>query len=156
MRDIGAAAQRGQGVALIHDVINRFGKVTGPKGEVLFSYDANRVNRFIWKVVRGLYMLDVGGVLPQEPPAGIHLVNPRRTPEELEAIGWFPQVRNTEPLGRYGRVFDYKWIGWKDGEIRGHAIAMMFWDELIAALLFHDPRCRCGACDQWQGRVENA
>jgi len=48
-------------------------------------------------------------------------------------------------------VFDYNWLGWKDGAVRGHAIATMFWDELIAALLFHDPRCACGECDDWKG-----
>jgi hypothetical protein len=92
------------------------------------------VNRFLWKVVRGLYALDVGGVLPQEPPAGIRLVNPRRVPDELEQIPWFPSVRDTGPLGRYGMVFDYKWLGWKDGSLRGHAVAMLFWDRSL-------PRC---------------
>src|SRR5437762_3447155 len=101
----------------------------------MFSYDTNRVNRFIWKVCRGLHALEtLGGVLPQDPPAGIELVNPRTVREDLEKITWFPQVRDTAPMGLYGRVFDYKWLCWKDGNLRGHAVAINMWDGLVAAL----------------------
>ena len=73
-------------------------------------------------------------------------MDPKEPKEALDLIGWFPTVRDTEPLATYGRVFDYKWIGWKDGELRSHAVSMLFWDGLIAASLFHDPRCRCATC----------
>jgi hypothetical protein len=150
VRDIAEKAQRGEGVGLIRDVINRFGKVTGPDGQVLFSYDTNRVNRLLWKVVRGIYMLEQGGALPAQPPSGIELINPQNTPEHLQAIPWFRYVRDTAPMGRYGRVFDYKWLGWKDGDLRGHAVALNFWDGLLATVLFHDPACECGQCAAWQ------
>src|SRR5207253_334937 len=120
----------------------------GPNGEMLFEYDPNRVNRFLWKVARGLYTLDTSGLLPSTPPDGIELVSPRTEAEKLP--GWFPQARNTEPLGRYGRVFDYKWIGWVDAGIRGHALAMNFWDGLVATMVFHDVRCACGQCEDWK------
>jgi len=125
MKDIGASLRAGSGVGLFRDVINRFGKVVGPKGEVLFEYDPNRVNRFLWKIARGLYALELGRILPQEPPVGIELVLPKTAAEQLAEIQWFPTVRDTEPLAQYGRVFDYKWIGWKDGDLRGHALAML-------------------------------
>jgi hypothetical protein len=54
MRDISNGVRRGEGVGLIRDVISRFGKVVGTGGELLFSYDTNRVNSFLWKVARGL------------------------------------------------------------------------------------------------------
>ena len=120
--------------------------MTGTNGEVLFSYDANRVNRFLWKVVRGIYMLDRGGVLPLQPPTGIELTNAQRTSGSVQAIPWFRYVRDTAPMGRYGKVFDYKWLGWKEGDLRGHAMAPNFWDGLLATLLFHDPTCECGKC----------
>jgi len=155
MKDIAAGARRGEGVGLIREVISRFGRVIGPNGQVLFSYDSNRVDQFLWKVVRGIFTLELGtnAVLPTKPPAGITLMRPKQTPDELQNLAWFPRVRDTEPMGRYGRVFDYKWLSWKDGNLRGHAFAMLFWDRLLAALLFHDPSCRCGNCDDWrQGR----
>jgi len=154
MRDIAEKARRGEGRGLIQDVINRFGKVVGLNGELLYSYDTNRVDAFLWKVVRGLYALELCGTLPEMPPDGIELMIPRQTPEKLDNLVWFPMVRNTEPMGRYGRVFDYKWLSWKDGGLRGHAFAMLFWDRLLGAMLFHDPTCECGNCDDWkQGRM---
>jgi hypothetical protein len=51
---------------------------------------------------------------------------------------WFPAVRDTEPMGAYGAVFDYKWLGWKDGDLRAHAFAMLFWDGLLVGILFHN------------------
>jgi len=95
-------------------------------------------------------MLELGTVLPKEPPSGIRLVAPRNAAEELREIKWFPAVRDTEPLARYGRVFDYKWLSWKDGELRGHAFALLFWDGLLATMLFHAPVCECGLCEDWK------
>ena len=73
------------------------------------------------------------------------LVPPGTSPTGLEGLDWFPAVRDTQPLAKYGAVFDYKWIGWKalDG-VRYNAIAMLFWDGLIVATFFHDPTCNCG------------
>jgi hypothetical protein len=144
--ELGEAARRGHGVGLLREVISRFGTIVGPRGEVLYSFDSARVNRFLWKLVRGLYHLELGAVLPENLQAPIHLISPATPVADLENLGWFPAVRDTEPLARYGGVFDYKWLGWKDDELRGHAFAMLFWDGLIAATLFHDPRCRCGSC----------
>jgi hypothetical protein len=146
MKDLGEAAAKGHGVGLLREVISRFGRIVGPNGEVLYEYDTARVHRFVWKVIRGLYYLDLDIVLPEAMRGEIHIVNPANVPEDLARIGWFPAVRDTAPLARYGTVFDYKWLGWKDGEVRGHAVSMLLWDGLIVASLFHDPACRCGHC----------
>src|SRR5258705_233226 len=83
---IAAGVRRGEGVGLLREVISRFWRVVGPNGQLLFSYDPNRVDRFLWKVVRGIFALELGtgAVLPVEPPSGITLMHPRQTPEELE------------------------------------------------------------------------
>jgi hypothetical protein len=154
MKDIGHQLRKGEGVRLFNDVISRFGTVTGPRGEITFSYDTGRVHAFLWKVVRGLYADELGTILPAVPPQGIQLISPLHIPEELSQIEWFRLVRNTAPLGTYGRVFDYKWLSWRAASLRGHAFAMMFWDGLLAAMLFHDPTCECGQCEDWkQGRI---
>jgi hypothetical protein len=137
--DLRDAAARGHGVGLLREVIGRFGRIVGPHGEVLYHYDTARVRRFVWKVVRGLYYLDRDDtVLPEQMRGEIHIVNPANPPEDLARIGWFAAVRDTEPLGRYGAIFDYKWLGWKDGDLRGHAVTMLLWDGLIIATLFHN------------------
>ena len=146
MNDLRQAALRGYERGLIRDVIGRFGQVTGSRGEVLFSYDHERTNRFIWKLVRGFYYLYLLRVLPESMMGQIVVVSATDPPHDLKRINWFSAVRDTESLAKYGRVFDYKWLCWKDGELRGHAFSMLFWDGLIAAALFHDPTCRCGTC----------
>ncbi len=148
MRDLKDAATKGHDHGLLRDVIGRFGRIVGPNGEVLYEYDTNRVKRFAWKVVRGLYYLELGGVLPEKTLGDIFIVNPVRPPDDLANLGWFATVRDIEPMGQYGAVFDYKWLGWKDGEIRAHAFAMLIWDGLIITTLFHDPRCDCATCIQ--------
>ena len=146
MNDLKNAALKGHGVGIIRDVVSRFERVQGPRGERTYSYDNGRTDRFLWKLIRGLYFLHLDCVLPENTIGEIHLVDPKQPPESIERLTWFPVVRDTEPLVVYGRVFDYKWIGWKDGSLRGHAVSMLFWDGLIAASLFHDPTCSCGTC----------
>ena len=146
MNDLKKAALKGHGVGLIRDVVSRFGRVQGPRGETMYSYDSARTDRFLWKLIRGLYFLHLECVLPEKAIGEIHLVGPKQPRDSIERLAWFPTVRDTEPLAVYGRVFDYKWIGWKDEGLRGHAVSILFWDGLIVASLFHDPTCSCGTC----------
>ena len=90
MKNLGDAARKGHGVGLYHEVISRFGQIVGSQGEVLYSYDRERIYRFICKLVRGLYCLGTGAVLPQDVQVATWLVNPVNPPDDLERIGWFP------------------------------------------------------------------
>ena len=87
--------------------------------------------------------------LPENWKFRMWLVQPGSPPTELEDLGWFPAVRDTQPLAKYDAVFDYKWIGWKASkDVRLNAMAMLFWEGLIVAAIFHDPACECGECHQ--------
>jgi hypothetical protein len=148
MGDIGRGVSQGHEVGLVKDVIGRFGRVEGPNGEVLYAYDANRARRVIWKIARGLYRQHLDRNLPEDRPLFVKLMDPARMEEAMRDLPWFHYVRDTAPLGRYGAVFDYKWICIvePDKGRRGHVMAMLFWDRLIVALLFHDPGCACEKC----------
>jgi hypothetical protein len=147
MEDLRRGVAKGHGVGLLKDVLRRFGTVLGPGGERTYDYDTVRVSRAIWKIVRGLYFLEVGAVLRADWSNQLTLMNPNNVPVEIANTPWFPAIRDTEPMGRYGRVFDYKWVGVIDGNRRGHALAMLFWDGLIVTARFHDPSCPCGECE---------
>ena len=71
MKDVTDAARKGHGVGLIREILGRFGKVQGPRGEMLYSFDGARTDRFFWKLIRGLYYLHLDIVLPAEsrPPS---------------------------------------------------------------------------------------
>jgi hypothetical protein len=149
VEDIRRAANRGFELRLIRDVLARFGAVEGPNGERLFAYDAPRVQRFIRKIVCGLYFLHLGRFLAPQRISVAEILDPRDMPREMTRHAWFPLVRDTLALGRYGAVFDYKWICLRDperGAARLNALALCFWDGLIAVALFHDPSCPCGDC----------
>jgi hypothetical protein len=110
-RDIRRGVEHGALVPLVKDTISRFSAVEGPRGERLFAWDGGRVERFLWKVTRGLYTLVDSRVLAEGTRKAIWLVPPGKNPTDLTALGWYPAVRDTPPLPRYGAVFDYKWIG---------------------------------------------
>ena len=145
MNDIHRGAAKGHLVGLIKDVLSRFGKIIGPTGERTSTWDSARVERALWKIFRGIYALESSTFLPEQWIHPMWLVPPHTDPSTLEGLAWFPAVRDTQPLAKYGAVFDYKWIGWKTSEnVRFHAMAMLFWDGLIVATIFHDPTCPCG------------
>jgi hypothetical protein len=145
-KDVQDAAGQGHDKGVLETVVNSFSQVVGAGGERLYSYDGSRVNRFAWKMMRGLYCLELEAVLPNETTGEILVVDPRSPADELATMGWFSAVRNTHSMATFPGVFDYKWLGWVDGAIRGHAVAMLFWNGLIIAMLFHDPTCACSIC----------
>jgi hypothetical protein len=151
--DIRRGVTKGQGIGLIKMILGQFGKVRTADGAMLFSLDANRANRAIWKIVRGLYTLETDRFLPDLSFLNIEIVPRSEADRRLPGHPWFELVRNTEGLGRHQAVFDYKWLGRyvQDGhvdvfECRGNFMALLFWDALIVLCMFHDPACRCHRC----------
>jgi hypothetical protein len=151
--DIRRGVAKGQGIGLIKTILGQFGKVRTADGAMLFALDANRANRAIWKIVRGLYTLETGRFLPDLSFLNIEIVPRSEADRRLPGHPWFEFVRNTEGLGRHQAVFDYKWLGRyvEDGHVdvfesRGNFMALLFWDALIVLCMFHDPACRCHRC----------
>jgi hypothetical protein len=151
--DIRRGVARGQGVGLIKTILGQFGKVPTSDGTMLFALDANRANRAIWKIVRGLYTLETGRFVPDLSYLNIEIVPRSEADETLPGHLWFESVRNTEGLGRHKAIFDYKWLGRyvDDGHVnvfesRGNFMALLFWDALIVLCMFHDTACRCHRC----------
>jgi hypothetical protein len=103
MEDIRRGVGRGHEVGLLKDVLRRFGKVQGSRGELVYEYDALRVRRFVWKVVRGIYYLHVGRVLPEDRPFSVDLLSPADMERAVRDFDWFHHVRDTEPMARYLR-----------------------------------------------------
>lgn len=129
--------------------VEEFGKIVGPGGERLKAYNHKRVARVMWKIVRGLSFVETGIVLDPNAPKKVGLYP---TPEEirrsLEPEGWFSLVRDTQPMGAYGGVFDYKALGLRFIDDPGsyQVWALCFWDRVLATVMFHNPWCRCEGC----------
>lgn len=147
MEDLRQAVIKGHSHGLVRSIVGAFGKVQGPRGERMFNIEIGRVQRFIWKLVRGVFFLESGRVLPETTPRHIQVITAYNAATELAQVRWFPVIRDTWPLAKYGRIFDYKWIGrLVDDNIRGHMMAMLLWDGITALILFHDPTCSCAVC----------
>jgi hypothetical protein len=142
--DVRRGLDKGHGVGLVRGIVGSFGEVVGPKGERLFRMDTVRLHRVVRKIVRGVFYLEAQRLLPEWFPADIRVVTPMHVATDLP--NFFPSIRDTPSLLRYGRVFDCKWIGWTNGTIRGHALAFLLWDGVIITVLLHDPTCLCSDC----------
>ena len=116
-----------------------------PRGKVVKTFDAERVWRVVWKIVRGLFYKEFTRFLPENTPKVFKLVSVGdKPPPEFES------VRNTPSKGQYPNVFDYKYIVVPELE-NFHFWAMLFWDRLVKMVAFHDPECQCEICS----KVEN-
>jgi hypothetical protein len=133
-------------------VTREFGPLELPAKLAYKSYDARRTDRVLWKIVRGLAYLETGVVIPEKTPHECFLFpTPEEVASSLAHKLWFPAIRNTQPMGDYGRVFEYKCIGvlgdagkheWKSGQAWG----LLFWDQVIAVVFHHNPGCGCRVC----------
>ena len=144
-RDIERGAKKGHALGLIKRIVGQFGTVTLADGSTTFGLEP-RAKTAAWKIIRGLYALRSPMPLSVDQPHLVEIVPRSETGRRLADHPWFPLVRDTEPLGRYGAVFDYKWIGIPVLGIRAHGFAMLLWDSLIVTGLFHDPSCTCKDC----------
>jgi hypothetical protein len=128
-------------------VRDEFGRVElpGPGRLIPKYYDAARVERVLWKVIRGLFFLESGRVLPEGQLHELEIVEPLRAATRLPSHPWFSCVRDTASMATYCDVFDYKAVG-SIGPARVHAWALLLWDRICVLSRFHDPSCPCAEC----------
>ena len=134
-------------------VLQEFGKTALPNGLIYKTYKPARVNAVLWKIVRGLHRIETGLILPPDLPR-VFAIYP--SPEELQTNllpqRWWPTLRDTQPMGRYGEVLDYKVIGYVDFSDDGaiHTSAqiwgLLLWNQIVATVMFHNSTCPCPSC----------
>jgi hypothetical protein len=139
---------KGHDVGLLKTILSQFSKVVLADGSLVLNYDVDRAGRITWKLVRGLYFADTGRCLPDNLPKRLIMLSPHENERAADLYPWWTIVRDTEPLGWHGAVFDYKWVGVLIDGIRSHMVAMALWDRLLALVLFHDPTCPCEQCQR--------
>jgi hypothetical protein len=151
MHDLQRGLQQGHSRGLYDSIKKGFGKVVVPDGRFLFEYDKARIDRVIWKIVRGMFYLQHARVLPIRQPFECSIVPPTEAEDKLPSHDWFSILMHTSSLCEHGAVFDMRAIGGTDGALRMHFQAFLFWDRIIALVRFHDPTCPCEECAQAQG-----
>jgi hypothetical protein len=146
MSDVKRGLQGGHGRGLYEAIKKGFGTVVAPDGRTLFEYDGARIRRVVWKIIRGMFFLHSGRILPIQQLFEFHLIPP--TDPQQPDHPWFQVVLQTGSLCKYGGIFDMKSLGGADGRHKAHFQALLFWDRIIALVHFHDPTCPCEECGE--------
>lgn len=146
MEDLKRGLQDGHARGLYDSIKRGFSVVVAADGRSLFQYDKERIDRIVWKIIRGMYFVHVRRVLPVWQPFECILVPPTEAAEKLPTVEWFSLLMETKSICDYGAVFDMRAVGGIDANLRVHFQALLFWDRIIALVRFHDPSCTCDEC----------
>lgn len=141
MRDLFNRYRRGSMVGLVQNVVGGFStQVNGialPPNLLALKVQGERIQRVLWKIVRGLFYHHYGTVLREAAPRYIELVEPAAPIPEM-----FNAVLATKSLGLYQGIFAYKNTIYRSASqgIAQDVWAMCFWDRVIAVVAFNvDP-----------------
>ena len=106
--------RRNRLAALYEMVLREFDKFPGglhlPGGRVIKRFNGERVNRVVWKLVRGLYFYETKSVLTEDTPSTIEIIEPDRARETAGTNLVWETVKAQEPRGAYGGVFESKCV----------------------------------------------
>jgi hypothetical protein len=108
---------------------------------VIKRFDSKRIERVVWKIVRGLNFHHHNQVWPENWPIWWSLSTPE-DPEPPEHFKLFMQLANNEPYGEYQAVFSYRFKHVVEMGISFHYWALLIWDSILITLQFPDPASR--------------
>lgn len=139
--DIVGKKNLGLKLQVLGEFSDKVGNILLPSSKVAKSFDKVRFNRIIWKIVRGLFFLNNGVVLPSNWPIDrdVFLENP---PKHFRLFSSLPDVPER---GDYPGVFSYRFTQLVNPN-GPHYWAMLFLDKVIVTAYFHDPQCSCEIC----------
>jgi hypothetical protein len=126
---------------VLDEFSNKVGSILLPNSKVAKSFETERFNRIVWKILRGLFFLHNDVVLPLNWPIirDIFLEDP---PEHFRLFSSLPEVPE---YGDYPGVFSYRYTQLvKPNGL--HYWAMLFFDKVIITACFHDTQCDCEVC----------
>jgi hypothetical protein len=109
-----------------------------PSGLVAMRLEGDRISRVAWKIVRGLYRIETGDILWEDTPYHLELIEPENRDQARSEKLW-EAVKAQPSKGRYGAVFDYKYLDARAGDVRLHLWGMLLWDKIMIFLSHRDP-----------------
>jgi hypothetical protein len=104
-----------------------------PDGKVIKRFDSNRIDRVIWKILRGLFFLHHGKTLPRELKLKWTLTGPDDGPPPEHFQNF---TSNHSSYGKYPGVFAYQFDTYPEITPKGHYWAFLFWDRIIITVAF--------------------
>lgn len=129
--------RRGEKTRLVQRVLREFDhRPSGlvlPRGRIVKRFEALRLHRVAWKIVRGLHFHHSGDVLPSGLASWVRISLPDERPPDD-----FFLLAEEATRGLYPGVFDYRFARFP--EVHNFQYwTMLLWDRLILMVTFHDP-----------------
>ena len=105
--------------------------------------ERSKIERVIWKLVRGIYFLNIKKVLSK---------NLSRQITRFDGMPQFKQefqegfIKKVAPAGPHPDVLIYKYGYYNEPANKAHIILIYLWKAIIFAVSFHDVGCGCDEC----------
>jgi hypothetical protein len=113
-----------------------------PDGKVVKRANHSRVSRVHWKIVRGLYYIETGSVLPVDIDYLVEIREPEHSGSSEMDTFW-EAAKAAPSKGQYQAVFAYKYrsLEASRGTERAvvHVWGTLLWDRLMIFLAHLDP-----------------
>ncbi len=142
-----AGQRQGLGRKVLSEFDHRPGGLFLPDGKIVKRADRSRISKVQWKVIRGLFHIETGGVLPE----GVdYLIEPREPEHQgtSEMEEFWEAVKAQPSKGQYQGVFAYKYVrleaslGTETAVV--HVWGTLYWDRLMIFLAHLDPDPKLG------------
>lgn len=111
-----------------------------PDEGIAKRYDGKRVNRVIWKIVRGLFHHETGQHLPIDAKHNCMLYDSQQA-QGPGADELWKKMMTQAARGKYPGVMDYKLTQAQDVPNGMHCCCLLLWDSVAFYVIFHDPKC---------------
>jgi hypothetical protein len=111
-----------------------------PAGLVIKRVQGDRLVRVTWKIVRGLYFLESGDVLPEDTPKTMEFLEPEQARQSIVTDSVWEHVKAQPSRGVYGGAFDYKYLVGKAEQGPLHCWGMLLWDKMMVFVAHHQPK----------------
>lgn len=109
---------------------------SGRRGTVVaMNHEDERIRRVSWKIIRGLYLLEQGAVLPEASPVAFEGLS-HITQIDGGFPGWWQGAAGRYP---YSRVFDYRFRGAAQSDTGEEQWVLRFWEGLLWKTSFPSP-----------------
>jgi hypothetical protein len=104
-----------------------------PGGKVVKRFDSNRIERVIWKIVRGLFFHHHNKTLPEKLGLTWTLTGPDDGPPPDHFQNF---TANNPAFGKYPGVFAYQFDAYPETTPTGHYWTLLFWYRIIITVAF--------------------
>jgi hypothetical protein len=139
IRKFRRGTKRGLSVKVLNEFEPRPSGLVLPENKVVKRFEGERIERVVWKIVRGLYFHHHSVVLPGTLPVHVSLTRLQAKESPPEHFLHFMAAGNPEDHARYPGAFGYRFANFGDVNYW----ALLIWDCVLVTAMF-----------EWEGGAE--